>query len=1021
MKRYLLLLALWPVYAQAQSLQVGTGTPQNVTASASYHGATGVTAIYYYICTRYPSGYTCMSQPVVANRTPGISNLGGQNYSMVNWAPGIPQATGYDVIRMATGGSFNGTCTACAVLLNTHATSYIDASSGPGSNYPPNGLNPASGASGVINLDNLDYNTPGLGFTINGLFYPFGLVPPGVVPGYCAVFQAQPPFLAGVQCSGSGGINQLHGDVTAGPGVGNQLATVVGLESVPFCTGYTPANGQAVTLTTGSSPNPCYTAVTPTGTLSFESAPTSTAIVTDYDATHIQTPNGTTTIDGSGNLFAQGSLGTAGALNVGIGCTGAGCITQTHSYDSGKAHDTVTSGATTGYNGTNTWDGNPPTSGYFWGAYNVSGDNATVGWQAAAGCTQNCTIGATSGNVALTVTGDSSGDNVVNATSTSGGAALNGTVTDTNFSGGNPVIAATVTETDNMGSGQEIQSLFLAAVLNGSNVAGDTLYGAFLLSVNNGSGTAGTLASSVLEINNTGTADNAYGSLALSPTCGTIISICAAYEADSGWPFFLYTADASTKELFGNLAGSGTRMVTATSTGQLGTATIPTGGITQLTGPVTAGPGSGSQATTIASSINLPGSPTTTTQAALTSNTTISTTAYTDAAVAAAIAGVNPAVAVRAATTTAANTSSLTYNNGVSGVGATFTGANNTALTVDGFTFSALGQRLLVKNDTQSPSGAFNGIYSVTQLQATLLPVILTRALDYDQPSDMNNTGAIPVVSGTANAGTSWLLTSSVTTVGTSPLTYTQFTLSPTTLVTGTGSVTAGHVATFVSSGTSYQVQDGGAVPTGANYNGFGMWQIAVPVSSNFTAFNTSSQTITSGTHFLSINSEQSTGGGSHYISGMHTACPAAPWTIWALISIVAPNSGGATNTNVGIEVDDGTKYVTVGPEYPFGSSQILAAFSFSNSSTFNATIGDNAYQMSNTPIWYYASNSGGTLTLGYSIDGTSLTTLGTSTYLSANTNCGMFADNSNANNGVIADVYAWNVFNTAGASLVAQ
>jgi lysophospholipase L1-like esterase len=37
--------------------------------------------------------------------------------------------------------------------------------------------------------------------------------------------------------------------------------TVQGLKNVPFCTGYTPTNGQAVTLTTASSPNPCYTAV----------------------------------------------------------------------------------------------------------------------------------------------------------------------------------------------------------------------------------------------------------------------------------------------------------------------------------------------------------------------------------------------------------------------------------------------------------------------------------------------------------------------------------------------------------------------------------------------------------------------------------------------------------------------------------------------------------------------------------------------------------------------------------------
>lgn len=187
---------------------------------------------------------------------------------------------------------------------------------------------------------------------------------------------------------------------------------------------------------------------------------------------------------------------------------------------------------------------------------------------------------------------------------------------------------------------------------------------------------------------------------------------------------------------------------------------------------------------TIATSVSLPGSPTTTTQAALTSNTTVATTAYTDSAVSTAIAGVNPAVAVQAATTAAGDTSALTYNNGASGVGATLTGTNNTAITIDGFTFTTLGQRLLVKNDTQSPSGAFNGIYFVTQVQGVALPPIFTRSLDYDQPSDMNNTGAIPVVNGTLNASTTWVLTSAVATVGTSPLTYTKFSLNPSTIVT---------------------------------------------------------------------------------------------------------------------------------------------------------------------------------------------------------------------------------------------
>lgn len=181
----------------------------------------------------------------------------------------------------------------------------------------------------------------------------------------------------------------------------------------------------------------------------------------------------------------------------------------------------------------------------------------------------------------------------------------------------------------------------------------------------------------------------------------------------------------------------------------------------------------------IATSAAIPGSPTTTTQTAGDNSTKISTTAFVTTAISNAIAGVNPAVAVQAATTSAANTSALTYSNGVAGIGATLTGAINTALTVDDYTFTALGQRLLVKNDTQSPSGAFNGVYYVTQVQTSLLPLILTRSLDYDQPSDINNTGAIPVINGTVNALTSWIITSTVNTIGTDALTYAQFSLAP--------------------------------------------------------------------------------------------------------------------------------------------------------------------------------------------------------------------------------------------------
>lgn len=170
----------------------------------------------------------------------------------------------------------------------------------------------------------------------------------------------------------------------------------------------------------------------------------------------------------------------------------------------------------------------------------------------------------------------------------------------------------------------------------------------------------------------------------------------------------------------------------------------------------------------------------TTTQSQNNNSTKIASTAYVDLAVANAVSGVNPAVAVEAATT-GVLPNSPTYNNGVSGVGATLTAGSNTTLTVDGYTASTLGNRILVKNQA---SAFQNGVYYITQVGSGILPWILTRALDYNTPSNINDTGAIPVINGTVNAVTSWLLTTFVTTVGTDPLTYVQFTYAPSTLIT---------------------------------------------------------------------------------------------------------------------------------------------------------------------------------------------------------------------------------------------
>jgi len=221
------------------------------------------------------------------------------------------------------------------------------------------------------------------------------------------------------------------------------------------------------------------------------------------------------------------------------------------------------------------------------------------------------------------------------------------------------------------------------------------------------------------------------------------------------------------------------------------------------------------------------GTPTAPTATAGDNTTQLATDAFVTTAVANAVAGVNPAVAVLAAST--ANLTG-TYVQVGGGIGDTFTITATGAFSMDGVAFNTIGQRALLKNQTSANQ---NGVYTVTVPGSTGISAVFTRALDYDTPSDVNNTGAIPVQSGTANSTTSWLLTSQVTSIGSSgsSLTYAQFSYAPASLVTTngttsfsgaftfTGTVTATTNATFPSGTiTLTQVVASGqtAMPTGA-------------------------------------------------------------------------------------------------------------------------------------------------------------------------------------------------------------
>ena len=110
-----------------------------------------------------------------------------------------------------------------------------------------------------------------------------------------------------------------------------------------------------------------------------------------------------------------------------------------------------------------------------------------------------------------------------------------------------------------------------------------------------------------------------------------------------------------------------------------------------------------------------------------------------------------------------------TYDNGTSGAGATLTNSGTqSTLVVDGITLAA-GNRILVKDQTDSIQ---NGIYTVTNVGSVTANWVLTRANDFDSPSQMIRGEVIDVISGTANSVTAWMLTSIVTNIGTDSIIF---------------------------------------------------------------------------------------------------------------------------------------------------------------------------------------------------------------------------------------------------------
>lgn len=120
----------------------------------------------------------------------------------------------------------------------------------------------------------------------------------------------------------------------------------------------------------------------------------------------------------------------------------------------------------------------------------------------------------------------------------------------------------------------------------------------------------------------------------------------------------------------------------------------------------------------------------------------------------------------------AATTAGLPAYTSTAGV---ITATSNAALPAqDGVTL-AVGERLLVKNET-SGNAKYNGIYVVTQVGDGSHPFILTRSADANASSEVTTSLMIAVSEGTANADTLWwLTTNNPITLDTTALTFAQF------------------------------------------------------------------------------------------------------------------------------------------------------------------------------------------------------------------------------------------------------
>jgi hypothetical protein len=587
----------------------------------------------------------------------------------------------------------------------------------------------------------------------------------GVTPVVWTQFSGAGAYTAGLGLNLVGGVfNVLVDNDTTEINLNNQVAVKPSANLVTPNIG--AATGTSLSLTGGVTAN----SVNTSGAISTAANITGGNLLTSGMV------SATGTIRG-GNLFTAGFVSSTGQIVTPSNITGGNITTP----GSVSAVGNVTGGNLVTAN--NVVSNNVVTSNTITAGGNITGANLNTAGTVTA-VTANITGNVNSGNILnsgiVTAAGNVTGGNIRTA----------GQITATgNLTVGNVRTAGLISAGGEILANGNISGANIAAtgiVTASGNIISNQYFignGAFLTgidatSIQNGNSNVRVLANSNVVVGVAGTAN-----LAVFANTGVYVAGVVSAAGD------IYGANLTT----GNVTATGDISANSVLTNTvIGTNVVvsSTGNITlSTTGNINVG---NTHITNLANPVNLQDA---------------ATKFYVDHVA----TGLDPKESVVYATVVALGVP-YTYNNGVSGVGATLTANLPGNLTVDGNVIQG-GQRILVKNETGTfvsntlPSAAFNGIYDVTVAGDDLTQWVLTRSADFNQPAEMVSSFTF-VEEGSTNADTGWVcVTNNPITIGFTSIVFTQF--------SGAGTYTAGNGLSL--NGTVFNVNTDGNITINGN------------------------------------------------------------------------------------------------------------------------------------------------------------------------------------------------------------